>query len=241
MVQTLEGTPIFVHCGPFANIAHGNSSAIADKIALDLVGPNGIVLTESGFGADIGLEKAINIKCRATGLKPDAAVIVATVRALKCHGGGPPVTPGAVLAKEYRTENLELLSKGLVNLKTQIENITQHFGLPVVVSVNRFATDTEAELELLRSSAKQFGAFDAVVSRGWELGGAGVVELAQAVQQVTQTTSPRKLTFLYQENESIKDKIEKVAKKVYRAAKVEYTDLAEKRIKVRLEYSANNS
>ena len=112
LIQTLEHTPIFVHCGPFANIAHGSSSAIADKIALDLVGREGIVLTEGGFGADIGLEKAINIKCRATGLKPDAAVIVATVRALKCHGGGPPVTPGAVLAKEYREENVELLSKG---------------------------------------------------------------------------------------------------------------------------------
>lgn len=224
-----------MHCGPFANIAHGSSSAIADKIALDLVGPDGIVLTEGGFGADIGLEKAINIKCRATGLKPDAAVIVATVRALKCHGGGPPVTPGAVLAKEYKTENLELLSKGLVNLKTHIENITQHFGLPVVVSVNRFATDTDAELELVRSNAKQFGAFDAVISRGWELGGAGVAELARAVQLATQTASPGKLTLLYKNSESIKDKIEKVAKNVYRAAKVEYTELAEKRIKVRLE------
>ncbi|KAH9406591.1 Monofunctional C1-tetrahydrofolate synthase, mitochondrial [Tyrophagus putrescentiae] len=232
LIQTLEGTPIFVHCGPFANIAHGSSSAIADKIALDLVGRDGIVLTEGGFGSDIGLEKAINIKCRATGLKPDAAVIVATVRALKCHGGGPPVTPGAVLAKEYKTENLELLAKGLVNLKTHIENITQHFGLPVVVSVNRFATDTNAELELVRSSAKQFGAFDAVISRGWELGGEGVVDLAKAVERATKEASPGKLTLLYDNSESIKEKIEKVAKNIYRAGSVEYSELAEKRIKL---------
>src|SRR5699024_2982204 len=156
----------------------------------------------------------------------------ATVRALKCHGGGPAVTPGAVLAREYKEENLELLAKGLVNLKTHIENITKHFGLPVVVSVNKFATDTDAELELVRSEAKKFGAFDAVISRGWEQGGAGVVDLARAVERAIKEASPGKLTLIYKNEESIKDKIEKVAKNVYRAAKVEYTELAEKRIKV---------
>lgn len=239
LIQTLEGTPIFVHCGPFANIAHGSSSAIQDKIALDLVGPKGIVLTEGGFGADNGLEKAINIKCRNTGLKPDAAVIVATVRALKCHGGGPQVTPGAVLAKEYREENLGLLAKGLVNLQVQIENINKHFGLPVVVSVNKFATDTDAELELVRSEALKFGAFDAVVSRGWEAGGGGVADLARAVERATMEAAPDKLTLLYENEESIKAKIEKVAKNVYRAAKVEYSELAERRIKVRRQILKN--
>lgn len=232
LIQTLEGTPVLVHCGPFANIAHGNSSAIADKIALDIVGPTGIVLTEAGFGADIGLEKALNIKCRTSGLKPDCAVIVATVRALKCHGGGPPVTPGAVLAKEYKEENLELLEKGLVNLKAHVENITQVFGMPVVVCVNKFSTDTEAELELVRSKAKTFGAFDAVISRGWEQGGAGAVDLAKAVDRACHEAAPKQNKFTYENEESIKTKIEKVAKNVYHAASVEYTELANERIRL---------
>lgn len=232
LIQTLEGTPVLVHCGPFANIAHGNSSVIADKIALDLVGPGGIVLTEAGFGEDIGLEKAINIKCRGSGLKPDCIVIVATIRALKCHGGGPPVTPGAVLAKEYKEENLQLLSKGLVNLKAHIENITQVFGLPVVVSVNKFSTDTDAELRLVQSEAKKFGAFDACIGENWEKGGAGAVDLAKAVERAANQVSFDKLNLTYKDEESIKEKIEKIAKNVYKAGSVEYTELAERRIQV---------
>ena len=141
-MQTLEGTPVFVHAGPFANIAHGNSSIIADKIALKLVGKDGIVVTEAGFGADIGMEKFCNIKCRSSGLSPDAAVIVATVRALKMHGGGSPVIPGRPLADEYKTENLDLVQKGFSNLKKQIENGV-NFGIPIIVAINSFVTDTE--------------------------------------------------------------------------------------------------
>jgi methylenetetrahydrofolate dehydrogenase (NADP+)/methenyltetrahydrofolate cyclohydrolase/formyltetrahydrofolate synthetase len=137
LMQTLEGTPVFVHAGPFANIAHGNSSILADKIALKLVGQDGFVVTEAGFGADIGMEKFCNIKCRYSGIVPDCAVLVATVRALKMHGGGPRVTAGQPLAAEYTKENVELVEKGVVNLVKHIENARQ-FGLPVVVAINKF-------------------------------------------------------------------------------------------------------
>eukprot|EP00878_Enallax_costatus_P016378 GHUV01017179.1.p1 GENE.GHUV01017179.1~~GHUV01017179.1.p1 ORF type:complete len:479 (+),score=140.05 GHUV01017179.1:157-1593(+) len=145
VMQTLEATPVFVHAGPFANIAHGNSSVVADQIGLKLVGPDGFVITEAGFGADIGLEKFMNIKCRASGLKPDAAVIVATVRALKMHGGGPPVVAGTPLPHAYLTPDVELVTKGCSNLVRHIEN-TSKYGVPVLVAINAFATDSPGEL-----------------------------------------------------------------------------------------------
>src|ERR1700685_2539563 len=149
LMQTIEGTPAFVHAGPFANIAHGNSSIVADQIALKLVGPEGYVLTEAGFGADIGMEKFFNIKCRYSGLAPNCVVLVATIRALKMHGGGPKVVAGQPLAHAYTQENLELLEKGCSNLLRHIGN-ARAFGIPVVVAVNRFKNDTDAEVELVR-------------------------------------------------------------------------------------------
>src|SRR5215469_17865166 len=157
LMQTIEGTPAFVHAGPFANIAHGNSSIVADQIALKLVGPEGYVLTEAGFGADIGFEKFCNIKCRASGLAPDCAVLVATIRALKMHGGGPKVVAGQPLPAAYREENLDLLADGSSNLVRMIQN-AKHFGMHVVVAINRFATDTQAEVDLVRQVAIAAGA-----------------------------------------------------------------------------------
>jgi formate--tetrahydrofolate ligase len=174
LMQTLEGTPVLVHAGPFANIAHGNSSIVADQIALKLVGPGGFVVTEAGFGADIGTEKFMNIKCRYSGLKPQCAVIVATVRALKMHGGGPEVVAGRPLDHAYKTENLELLRKGCVNMAKHIEN-TKLYGVNVVVAVNAFATDTADELAAVKEAAIAAGAFDAVVCTHFAHGGAGAV------------------------------------------------------------------
>ncbi|KAJ1920321.1 tetrahydrofolate synthase [Mycoemilia scoparia] len=238
LMQTLEGTPVFVHAGPFANIAHGNSSVIADKIALKVVGTpegepstpenTGYVVTEAGFGADIGLEKFVDIKCRNSGLKPDAVVLVATVRALKTHGGGPAVTPGKPLAEEYTSENLELLEKGTSNLKRHIENICQ-FGLPVVVAINRFSTDTQAELDLVRKAALEAGAFDAVSANLWAEGGAGAIDLAKSVIKMCE--APQDFKFLYDLDISIKEKIEAIAKKYYRAGSVVFSEEAENKIK----------
>uniref|UniRef100_A0A8D1H0X5 C-1-tetrahydrofolate synthase, cytoplasmic n=1 Tax=Sus scrofa TaxID=9823 RepID=A0A8D1H0X5_PIG len=193
LMQTLEGTPVFVHAGPFANIAHGNSSIIADRIALKLVGPEGFV-TEAGFGADIGMEKFFNIKCRYSGLRPHVVVLVATVRALKMHGGGPTVTAGLPLPKAYIEENLELVEKGFSNLRKQIEN-AKMFGVPVVVAVNAFKTDTEAELDLVSRLAKEHGAFDAVKCTHWAEGGKGALALAQAVQRAAQAPSSFQLLY----------------------------------------------
>ena len=161
LMQTLEGTPAFVHAGPFANIAHGNSSILADMIALKLVGKDGYVITEAGFGADMGFEKFCDIKCRESNLIPNCAVIVATIRALKMHGGGPKVVAGQKLSHAYTEENLELLEKGCVNLTRHIENVRK-FGMPAVVAVNHFSTDTAAEVELVRKAALEAGAEDAV-------------------------------------------------------------------------------
>jgi methylenetetrahydrofolate dehydrogenase (NADP+)/methenyltetrahydrofolate cyclohydrolase/formyltetrahydrofolate synthetase len=227
MMQTLEGTPAFVHAGPFANIAHGNSSIIADKIALKLAD---YVVTESGFGADIGMEKFFDIKCRYSGLIPNCVVMVATVRALKMHGGGPKVTAGAPLAPEYTEENLELLKAGLPNLQAHIHN-AKRFGIPVVVAVNSFKDDTPAEVELVRQGAIAAGAEDAVVSRHWMEGGKGAAKLAEAVVAACEKSSNFK--FLYPlEGTSIKDKIEIICKKIYGAAGVEYSEEAEKKIKL---------
>src|ERR1022692_1764393 len=201
LMQTLEGTPAFVHAGPFANIAHGNSSIVADQIALKLVGADGYVLTEAGFGADIGMEKFFNIKCRYSGLVPNCVVLVATIRVLKMHGGGPKVVAGQPLDPAYTEENLGLLEKGLPNLGKMIQN-ARAFGIPVVVAVNRFSDDTDAEIELVRRVAIQAGAEDAVMSNHWAEGGAGSVELGQAV--IAACRKPAHFQFLYPLDVSIR-------------------------------------
>lgn len=223
LMQTMEGTPVFVHAGPFANIAHGNSSIIADQIALKLVGESGFVVTEAGFGADIGMEKFFNIKCRYSGLTPNVVVLVASVRALKMHGGGPTVTPGAPLHSTYTTENLELVEKGGSNLRKQIENIGK-FGVPAVVCINAFSSDSPAELELVKKIARNSGAFDAVISNHWAQGGKGAIELAKAVQQASlQNTNFR---FLYPLEFSLEEKISTIAKEIYGADGVEFLPAA---------------
>ncbi|XP_043930322.1 C-1-tetrahydrofolate synthase, cytoplasmic [Protopterus annectens] len=229
LMQTLEGTPVFVHAGPFANIAHGNSSVLADKIALKLVGPEGFVVTEAGFGADIGMEKFFNIKCRSSGLCPHVVVLVATVRALKMHGGGPSVTAGVPLPKEYTEENLELLEKGCCNLRKQIENASA-FGVAVVVAVNAFKTDTDAELMLVCRFAKEAGAFDAVKCTHWAEGGKGAVDLAQAVQKAAQ--APSNFQLLYDVELPIVDKIRIIAQKIYGADDVELLPEAQHKAEV---------
>ncbi|HTR38269.1 MAG TPA: formate--tetrahydrofolate ligase [Bryobacteraceae bacterium] len=227
LMQTIEGTPAFVHAGPFANIAHGNSSIVADQIALKLVGPEGYVLTEAGFGADMGFEKFCNIKCRYSGLKPDGVVLVATIRALKMHGGGPKVVAGQPLPHAYTQENLELLEKGCSNLVRHIANASG-FGLPVVVAINRFKDDTDAEIALVRRLAIAAGASDAVVSNHWAKGGAGAVDLAKAV--VAACEKPSKFQFLYPLEWPIKRKIEAIVREVYGGADVEYSPEAEKKV-----------
>jgi formyltetrahydrofolate synthetase len=224
-MQTLEGQPAFVHAGPFANIAHGNSSVIADKIALKLAD---YVITESGFGADIGMEKFFNIKCRYSGLVPNAVVLVATIRALKMHGGGPKVVAGRPLNEAYTEENLELLEKGIENLAAHIENV-QKFGIPAVVAVNRFPTDTDAEVKLVKRLALQAGAEEAVMSDHWAEGGDGAIELAEAV--VAACEKPSNFEFLYPLDWSIKEKIEKIASDIYGADGVVYEAAAEKQIR----------
>ncbi|XP_002737032.1 C-1-tetrahydrofolate synthase, cytoplasmic-like [Saccoglossus kowalevskii] len=227
LMQTLEGNPVFVHAGPFANIAHGNSSILADRIALQLVGEEGFVVTEAGFGADIGMEKFFNIKCRYSGLVPNAVVLVATVRALKMHGGGPVVTAGQPLAREYTEENLELIEKGFSNLRKQIENAT-YFGVPVVVAVNGFATDTLPELELVQRLSKEHGAFDAVISTHWAEGGKGAKNLAEAVIKACE--QPSNFQFLYELKLPIAEKIAIIAKKIYGADGIELLEEAQKKV-----------
>uniref|UniRef100_A0A8C3XWA9 formate--tetrahydrofolate ligase n=1 Tax=Chelydra serpentina TaxID=8475 RepID=A0A8C3XWA9_CHESE len=227
LMQTLEGTPVFVHAGPFANIAHGNSSVLADKIALKLVGEGGFVVTEAGFGADIGMEKFFNIKCRTSGLVPSVVVLVATVRALKMHGGGPNVTAGAPLKKEYTEENLQLVADGCCNLQKQIQ-IAQLFGVPVVVALNVFKTDSHAEVDLVCEIAKQSGAFDAVPCNHWSAGGRGAVELAQAVRKAASQENSFK--YLYNLELPIIEKIRIIAQKVYGAEDIELSPVAQSQI-----------
>lgn len=224
LMQTLEGTPVFVHAGPFANIAHGNSSILADQIALRLAD---YVVTESGFGADMGMEKFFDIKCRVSGLVPDAVVLVATVRALKMHGGGPKVVAGKPLDPVYVEENLDLLRKGLPNLQAHI-GIARKFGVPVVVAVNGFATDSEAELELVRAASEESGAEAAVVCRNWALGGEGALDLAKAVMRAAER--PSSFQFLYPLEATITQKIETIAREVYGADGVDYSPEAERKI-----------
>jgi methylenetetrahydrofolate dehydrogenase (NADP+) / methenyltetrahydrofolate cyclohydrolase / formyltetrahydrofolate synthetase len=225
LMQTLEGTPVFVHAGPFANIAHGNSSVIADMIGLKLAD---YVITESGFGSDMGMEKFFDIKCRYSGNIPDVVVLVATIRALKMHGGGPKVVAGKPLASEYIKEDLNLLEKGLENLMAHVD-IANHYGVSVVVAINRFHTDTDAELELVKQACLKSGkVVDAVVTNHWEEGGAGSIELGKAVIKAAERENDFK--FLYPLDMPIKDKIETIAKKVYGADGVDYSPEAEKQI-----------
>jgi formyltetrahydrofolate synthetase len=226
LMQTLEGTPAFVHAGPFANIAHGNSSIVADQIALKLAD---YVVTESGFGADIGMEKFLDIKCRYSGLIPNVIVIVATVRALKMHGGGPKVVAGRPLDPAYNQENLPLLEKGGENLAKHIENARQ-FGVPVVVAVNSFKYDTQAEIELVQRIAQAAGAEGAFKCTHWMHGGKGAVELAEAVVDASDKTS--NFEFLYPLDWPIKRKIETIATRIYGADGVDYLPEAEAKIEL---------
>jgi methylenetetrahydrofolate dehydrogenase (NADP+)/methenyltetrahydrofolate cyclohydrolase/formyltetrahydrofolate synthetase len=226
LLQTLEGTPVFVHAGPFANIAHGNSSILADMIGLKLAD---FVVTESGFGSDMGMEKFCDIKCRYSGLIPDVVVLVATIRALKMHGGGPKVVAGKPLDAAYTQENLELLKAGLPNLLAHIR-IVHTFGIPVVVAVNTFATDCRTELDLVcKAAVEEGGAEKAVSSNHWELGGKGAIDLANAV--VDTSGKPNRFKFLYPLEWNIKKKIETIACEVYGADGVDYSEQAEAQIK----------
>lgn len=223
LMQTLEGTPAFVHAGPFANIAHGNNSIVADQIALKMAD---YVVTESGFGADIGMEKFMDIKCRYSGLVPNAVVVVATVRALKMHGGGPRVVAGKPLDKAYTEQNLPLLEKGMDNLLKHIEN-AKSFGVPVVVAINSFKYDTDEEIKLVKRLVEQSGSV-AVKCTHWMNGGKGAIELGEAVMDAAKQKS--KFEFLYPLDMPIKAKIEAIAQKIYGAAGVDYSPEAEEKI-----------
>jgi len=228
LLQTLEGQPVFVHAGPFANIAIGQSSIIADQIGLRL---SDYHVTESGFGADIGYEKFWNLKCRLSGLRPDAVVIVATVRALKMHGGGPTVKPGRPLAPAYTEPHPELVEKGCENLLAHIETVKKS-GVQPVVCINRFHTDSEDELRVVRKAAEAAGA-RAAVSEHWRYGGEGARELAEAVLDACE--EPSNFRFLYDETTPLRERIERIAREVYGADGVEYSEIAEEKI-ARLEH-----
>ena len=217
LVQTLEHTPAFVHCGPFANIAHGCNSVTATRMALKL---GDYCVTEAGFGGDLGAEKFLDIKCRAAGLKPDAVVVVGTVRALKLHGG--------VDKADLNEENLAALEVGMPNLLRHVENMTQVYKLPVVVALNRFPTDTEAELELVEEKCKALGV-NVVLSEVWGKGGEGGIALAEEVVRLCQ--QPNDFRFAYETEGTILEKIEAIAKKVYRADGVDLVGNAVKQVK----------
>ncbi|MHB1131901.1 MAG: formate--tetrahydrofolate ligase [Chloroflexota bacterium] len=226
LLQTLEHTPCFVHAGPFANIAHGNNSIVADQIALKL---GEYVVTESGFGADMGAEKFMDIKCRYSGLVPSCVVIVATVRALKMHSGRFKVVAGKPLDPGLVQENLPAVEEGCSNLVKQIENM-RLFGVPVVVALNRFTADTDSEVALVRRKAVEAGAEGAYISEVWAKGGAGGEELAQAVVKAAE--KPSNFQFLYPLEATIKEKIEAIATKIYGADGVDYLPAAEQKIRL---------
>ncbi|HUV93613.1 MAG TPA: formate--tetrahydrofolate ligase [Anaerolineae bacterium] len=234
LMQTLSNSPAFVHAGPFANIAHGNSSCIADMVAVKLAD---YVVTESGFGADCGMEKFFDIKCRTSGLIPDCVVMVATVRALKMHGGLGKVVPGKPLPKELTEENLEYLERGCVNLVANI-NIARQFGVPVVIAVNRFTADTDAEIELVRQVAIDAGAEDAVPCEHWARGAAGARELAEAVVAACEKANSFK--FLYPLDIPIKEKIETIATRIYGADGVDYSPEAERKVRLYTRFGYDN-
>jgi formate--tetrahydrofolate ligase len=231
MMQTLEGTPVLIHAGPFANIATGNSSVIADKIALSMVGKGGFVVTEAGFGADIGLEKFVNLKCRSSSLKPNCAVIVATVRALKLHGGGPAVQAGKPLDFAYLEENVQMVKDGCSNLTRHIEN-TKTFGIPVVIAINAFPTDTPAEHEAIKVAALAAGASEVAICTHHAEGGLGAMELGEAVTRVCAANADAKDFKLGYDTDamSIEDKIAHIAKFYYKAADVEFSEKAKEKI-----------
>lgn len=229
LVQSTENTPIFDHAGPFANVAHGNNSVVADMVALKLAD---YVVTEAGFGADCGFEKMVDVKCRQSGLKVDCGVVVATVRALKMHGGAYDLKPGqsyASIKELAETENLPALEKGCENLAKAID-IVKTFGVPVVVAVNRFTADTDAEIELVRKKALEAGAFACEPSEAWAKGGEGAKELAEAVVKAVE--EPHEMKLLYPDDLSIKEKIETIATRIYGADGVDYEPLADRRIRM---------
>jgi formate--tetrahydrofolate ligase len=226
LLQTLEGGPAFVHCGPFANIAHGNNSIIADRLAL---ATNDIVCTEAGFGADMGAEKFFDIKCRASGLRPDAAVVVATVRALKMHGGVGKIVAGKPLDPALTEENVSAVRTGASNLAKQIENV-RLFGVPVVVAINAFPTDTAAEVQAIREVSIEAGAHAAVVATHFVDGGAGAADLAEAVWAAAAEGAPN-FQLLYPDDAPLGEKIHTIATKVYGADGIDVAPLAQKAIK----------
>ncbi len=225
LLQTLEGGPAFVHCGPFANIAHGNNSILADRVAL---ATNDIVCTEAGFGADMGAEKFFDIKCRASGIRPDAAVMVATIRALKMHGGVGKIVAGKPLDPALQQENVDAVTRGAQNLAKQIENVLL-FNVPVVVAINAFPTDTPAEVEAIRQVSLAAGARAAEVANNWAEGGAGATDLAAAVWAAAEEGAPN-FEFLYPNDMPLMDKIETIATRVYGADGVDYLPAARKQL-----------
>ena len=224
LMQTTEHTPCFIHAGPFANIAHGNSSIIADRIALKLAD---YVITEAGFGSDMGFEKFCDIKTRYSGINPSAAVVVCTVRALKSHSGRFQIVPGKPLDLKLISEDLESLELGIENLKAHIVNINK-FGIPAIVAINRFATDTQKEVNLIKKKAIEFGAYKVAESNVHGQGGDGGKELAHAI--VEACDKPSKFKMLYDDNLSLIEKINKICTEVYSAGGVEYSDLAKKQL-----------
>ncbi len=227
LLQTLEGGPAFVHCGPFANIAHGNNSILADRLALVT---NDAVCTEAGFGADMGAEKFFDIKCRASGLRPDAAVVVATVRALKMHGGVGRIVAGKPLDPALSEENVEAVRAGSQNLAKQIENV-RAFNVPVVVAINAFPTDTPGEVAAIQDVSRAAGARAAVVATHWADGGRGAEALAEAVWSAAEEGAPD-FRFLYPDDAPLRDKIEAIATRIYGADGVDYQPAATKALKL---------